>query len=504
MKKRLILFICFLLVGILAKASSPSEQVFKLHLFGEPTSLSPFAQKTTGNMYFLGQLYCPLLKWDNQKTIPAGGDCQFKGPKKVVCTINPDLKFQNGEAVTAEHYRQSFIRFLDPGQPWARAEILFSIRNAREVMNGKKTPKDLGVSVEKKKLVFQLERPDADFLLTLANPILTAVWKTEIPSLNDFAQFQSCGPFQIESWSTGHEIILKPNVLFPFKNPQRPRLKFVFVSEDSLALQYYQKDELDFLRRLPTLYYEKWENSPELHKISQIRLDYLSLSPSFRHEDLGRALAQSVDFSAWQKLYHAGPRPGCFGIPERWTKGPVCWDQDIPSAQKSLSQLKDKKLLEGLRFYYSKQGGDDHDRGMEFLQSQWKKNLGLEIRIESTENKIYLEKLKNAQLPFFRKGLWPERASCLAALENFTKTSAENYPRVDDAEFEGLIQKLQTASTDQSIPLCRRGLEILRDRFFLIPTGPIFFSILIKPGWTGVNLNELNALDLSELTFSKK
>ena len=497
--KRLFVFIaCVLLTGSTLLAGP----VFRMHLFGEPSSLSPFLQKTTGSAYFLTQLYCPLLKWDNFKTLPAGGDCHFQDQKKVVCKINSELKFQNGEKVTAEHYRQSFAAFLDPLHPWARAEILFSIRNAKAVVLGQKSPDLLGVHVQKDKLIFELEKPDADFLLTLANPLLTAVWKTEVPSLADFSKFQSCGPYQIQEWKTGHEILLKPNPYFLVKNDKRPLLKFVFVTEDSLALQYYQKNELDFLRRLPTLYFEKWEKSPELFKISQVRLDYLALSPAFRDENLARALAQSIDFTAWQKLYHADPRPGCFGIPDRWTNGQVCWEFDVKQAQKAFSLVKNKEKIKDLRFFYSKQGGDDHERGVEFLQSQWRKNLGIEIPIEGMENKIFLGKLKNKELPFFRKGLWPERDSCLAVLENFGKNSNENYPQVDSDLFESVLLKLQTANSTQAIDLCRKGVEILRDKYFFIPTGPLFFSLLVKPGWQGWTLNELNTLDLSNLVFT--
>ena len=49
--------------------------------------------------------------------------------------------------------------------------------------------------------------------------------------------------------------------------------------------------------------------------------------------------------------------------------------------------------------------------------------------------------------------------------------------------------------------LCSEGLEIIKNSFQVIPTGPIYFSMLLKKSWTGLKINELNQMDLSDLKF---
>lgn len=473
---------------------------FRLHLSGEPSSLSPFTQRTSASGYLLAQLSCPLLKWQSGEAIPWAAKCRLeKKGQRIRCEIDPELKFQNGEPVRAEHYLKSFRAFLNPTKPSPRADLLFAIRGAREVVAGKKPSSELGVSAKDRVLTFELEENSADFLLTLTNPLLTAVWSEDIPTRENFSKFVSCGPYQFSAWSSGKKIVLTPNPHFPKGHPKRPDLEYLFIAEDSLAYQAYQKNGLEFLRRLPTLYLPQWEKSIELHKVDQIRFDYLALSPEFRDPAIARALAQSIDFETWRKLYHAKPRPGCFGIPESWTKGPVCWDFNPSRAKIEFEKIKGDPRLKRLRLFYSKQGGDDHDRTMEFLQTEWKKNLGLEVKIEAQENKIFLETLRNTKAPFFRKGLSPERPSCLAILENFMTDAPENYPQVRRDDFDKLVRKLSRASGSEAGPLCRQGIELLRDEVFLIPTGPIYFSLLAKPDWQGWTLNELNQLDLSGL-----
>ena len=497
------LLFLILLVGAVTQvapevlAAEAGKPRFRLHLFSEPSSLSPFVQKNSGSLYLLAQLSCPLLKSTDSGSRPWGAHCEVK-KQTVTCEIEKSLRFQTGENVTAEHYRKSFVASLNPQKPSPRAELLTQIHNAWAVLQGEKPVSELGIKATGNRLVFSVDGNPGEFLLTLANPLFTAVKDAEIPTREEWRKFSSCGPYQIENWAEGKKIQLVPNPHFPLGHPGRPDLEYLFIPEDGIALQAYQKGELDFLRRLPTLYLGQWENSPELRKVDQIRFDFLGLSAEFRDPHLAEALGQAIDYEAWQKLYHAKPRPGCFGIPDTWTKGRICWDFNPLAAKAALAKMQKDPRLAKLRLFYSKQGGDDHDRTMEFLQDQWRKNLGLEIKVEGQENKIFLETLNHQGAPFFRKGLSPERASCLAVLENFIKGAPENYLQWDDSRFKELIEKMRAPSKDPS-KLCREGVLRLKDQGLLIPTGRIYFSLLLKPGWQGLELNSLNQLDLSGL-----
>jgi oligopeptide transport system substrate-binding protein len=498
-------FLASALVGLAAArvgAAQPlSKSTFKLHLFAEPTTLSPFLQRNSNSSYFLSQMSCPLLKWTGTQTVEAGASCRFQKQFLLVeCQIDPALKFQDGSPVTALHYQQSFQQFVNPDKPSPRAELLLSIKNAGSILKKEKPLSSLGIKADQNKLTIELENPDPEFLLRLANPLLTAVATPDIPILPAWQNFKSCGPYQISSWSSGKSILLAPNPHFNRGHADRPPLQFLFVTEDSLALQYYQKNDLDFLRRLPTLYIPAWKDKPDYRSIQQIRFDSLLLSPDDRKPKLAKALAQSIDYEAWRQLYFAAPRPGCFGLPAAWTDGPICWDFKPSEAKATLKTLKPAGAALGLRLFYSKQGGDDHDRTMEFLQDQWKKNLSLEVHIEAQENKIFVETLRAGKISFFRKGLAPDRASCLAVLENFRSDHPENYVKFQDPDFDQLIDALKKQNSKKSkAKLCRDGVLALRDKAYLIPTGPIYFSLLVKPNWEGVQLNNLNHLDLSQL-----
>lgn len=475
---------------------------FRLHLFSEPSSLSLLYQKNSNSFYFFNQVTCPLLKWDNNELVPGAANCNWVLPgKKYSCEISKNAKFEDGTDILGEHYLKTILQFLTTTPAAPKADLFFTIKNAQAIFLKQKKESELGVKTEGKKIIFELENIDTDFPQDL-----TQVFYTASKSINESwlstktSSPVSCGAYALEEKKSGQYISLKPQIGYPHAHPHRPYLKFIYAAEDSIAYQYYLKNELDFLRRLPTLYLKKWQNSSELITSEQIRLDYLGFNIKSQVFQVSEILAQSIDFKAWQDLYSAKPRPGCFGLPVNFSNKQVCWDYSPIKAKEDLVGLKLNN--QKVKLSYSKLGGDDHERTTDFLQEQFKNNLNLNVRVEGLENKIFLQKLENNELDFFRKGIAPTRATCLAALEKFSSESSENYIQFKNNKYMDLLQKLRTTQENEvklKSKLCFEMLLILKDEAHIIPTGPLYFSMLLKPQWQGVFLNQLNQLDLSQL-----
>ena len=137
---------------------------------------------------------------------------------------------------------------------------------------------------------------------------------------------------------------------------------------------------------------------------------------------------------------------------------------------------------------------------MEWLQSQWLKNLQIKVQIEDLENKLFVQQLETNPPPIFRKGISLDRPTCSAALEAFREGDPENYLHIKDKVFQSDLRILRsTHSQSEKKKLCTKSIKYLIENHWIIPTGPIYFSLLVDPKWTGWKLNELNQLDLSEL-----
>lgn len=508
---------CFILLIIAFSAFAPSSQGadgpaitprrFKFHLINEPSSLRPWEQKNSSSSYLLSQIVGTLLTYQDKKLSGNLAEkCFFKKPTLVQCDLKKNLKWSNSKPLTALHFVKAFQNFVDPKNKAPQAEILFGVKNAKSIFLGQLPPEKLGVEAKtspaSSSLFIKLEEPDIDFLYNLSNSLLAPLPDEGLPSIDELKKspksWISSGSYMISSWNAPEQVLLSPNTEYWKKN-QRPPLEISVIGEDSVALNLYEKDELDFLRRLPTLLIPKYKDRSDFFQIEQYRFDYIGFSPKFRENlPLRRSIGLSINFKELQNLFHSPGLPGCPGVPSHLVDKEECLQFDLVEASSEWSNLKNKPNK--IEIIYSKQGGDDHRRSMEWLQSELKKNLKLNSEASSMDNQIFLERLSQKPGDVFRKGLAPSRPTCSSALKAFQANNPENFIQFSDPKYETLISQLgRTENLNKRKKLCSEAIHILLKDYWLIPTGPIHFTLLAKSEWKNWKLNELNQLDLSEL-----
>ncbi|HEX4924129.1 MAG TPA: ABC transporter substrate-binding protein [Bdellovibrionales bacterium] len=483
-----------------------AEDVFRFHLGEEPWTLDPARLHGNEHSYFNSLVFTGLFKYDNQKgLIPAGAkSCARPNTRKLVCELNPEMKWSDGTPVLAEHYVQAYRHFVDPGVGGPDIELLLPLKNAAAILKRAAPPERLGVSAPAPRtLVFEFDTPDYDFEHKLVSMGLVP-WKT-LPDVNKPLEALFNGPYKIAKWERGKKVIFEPNPHYSGGHPARPKIEVVFVLEDITALTLFENGTLGFLRRLPTMHIPKFRAHPGFTQIPFVRFDYLGLGPELdAHPELRKALALALDYDGLKNMLHALGRPGCPSFPETFMDKPRCLPYDVKAAKEALAKVPAEVKAKTLKLAISQQGGDDIKRQAEWFQGQWAKNLGLKIEIESFENKVHLQNLKVAPPALFRKGVTLDRPTCLAALETFAAVNPENYIRFKNDEYENVLKKLNSdlpRRTKKS--LCGRGMQILLDSYKAVPLGRIHFTMLLDRKFKGWTINELNQIDVSGLHVMK-
>ncbi|UXR63568.1 peptide ABC transporter substrate-binding protein [Bdellovibrio bacteriovorus] len=469
--------------------SYSADKVFRLHLATEPGSLDPNKQKTSASSYLLGNMYRNIFTFDdNAGLVPdLGGKCSRDRKQILTCKLKKNLLWSDGSALTSEDFLRTYKKLLDPKTAAPRADLLFKIKNARDIYSGKTKMGALGITTpDALTLRFEFQEADPDFEYNLASFLLA-------PTKSDLSAYS--GPYKLAEWKKGQKIILAPNKTYQGGHASRPVVEFLFIEEDTVALQLYEKNELQFLRRLPTLFIPSHKKRPDFHWIPVTRLDYVGFGPELKdREDLRKAFIYSLNYVELQKIFSSEGRPGCVGVPDNWfpTKAP-CYDFDLKKLQKGLSGST-------YTFMFSSLGGEDHKRATEWMQNQWMNHAGLKTHLEAKENKVYLQILQSGPPALFRKGVSPDRPTCLAALETFAPESPENYFRLKDPEYSRILSSLAKANKQaEQKKWCQAGMDFLMQRHLWIPLGGIHFSMLVKPEFTGWKINQMNQLDLSNL-----
>ncbi|MBK9322476.1 MAG: peptide ABC transporter substrate-binding protein [Bdellovibrionaceae bacterium] len=479
-----------------------AEPVFRLHLASEPINLMPSQQKTSSASYLMHNLYRNLFTYDDdQGLIPDLGDsCKRENPLVLICKVKKNLKWSDGSPLVASDFLKAYQRILDSKESAPRADLLFKIKNALAIYKNQEKMESLGISSPSPDtLRFEFAEADPDFEYNLASIQLAPI-KNQLFSAEKANELVVSGPYRISKWIQKEKIVLENNPHYKSGNAdRRPKVEFLFVAEDSVALQLYEKNELSFLRRLPTLYIPKFKNRPDFLWVPVIRFDYIGFGPELKkHPKLREALALALNFPELKKIFSAEGMPGCVGVPLSFVLKELCYRHDLQKAKLALSQ--DKNTPTNLKLMYSSLGGEDHRRAAEWLQSQWSKNLNIKVQVVMRENKVFLRDLQKETPSIFRKGVAPDRPTCLATLETFANWSSENYIQLNESDFQSILKKLsETTNLEQQKKICTLGLSYLMDQFYLIPTGPIHFAMLIRPEFQGWKLNSMNQLDLASL-----
>ncbi len=522
-------FAVFFAISTAAMAAFSQQQtrpdqpaVFRFNLSTEPSHADPARINSSESNYFLMNIHRGLytLSSTGQPTPEIAESCRLVGKKKYRCALKKTAKWSDGAPLTAEDFVLSWRRLVAKDVKGVGIQILANVQNAVQAHRGIKEPSALGIrALDSRRLEIDLAEEDSDFLSKLAHPVL-AVTRTGFELHREAFKTVSqagktipvSGPYLVSDWSKADRIRLAPNPHYDGVRKEsaslsRPIVEILIIDDDETAFNLYREGTLSFLRRLPTHYLKTWQSSPELHQIPVIRFDYLGFGPELNEQkSLRQALAKALRYEELKRLYSALGIPGCPGILPEWMTTVPCHEFDLESAKKEFAQVSPEWRGRRLPLGFSKLGGDDIQKGMEWVQAQWKTHLQFQVELKPTEQGVYVNQLKNNPPAIFRKGVGLDRASCLAALEIFTKGDGENYIRFENAKYEDTVRRLRQTAQPLSTAgrkLCMEGVKILIDEAAIIPLGQIHFSILAKPEFENWVLTPLNQLDLGLLKYRK-
>ena len=469
----------------------------------EPQHLDPArSQASSANYFFYNSLRGLYKIDDNNNVAEEGGRCEWFSEKVLLCQLI-DQNWSNGEPLTAQDYVRAFQHLVDPKLASPRANLLKNISKAPMIIKGELPVSELGVhAMDSRTLKLEFSQRDQEFLYKLASTALYPTHKTHSADTKSYKKFIVNGPYLIESWIPGKQMILKPNLEYKKGHPKRPKLKVHFIDDEMTAYRLYEKGKLQFLRRVPSQMMPALENRPDYFQKPMLRFDYIGFGEELmKRDNLRKALIHAIDYEQLRQLLGGIERPGCPSIPKQWLVKQKCFEFNLKKAKTFLSQVAKEDLAKIFQFKVSQLGGNDVKKQAVFIQNQWQKNLGIKVRISQVDSKMFIRELRTTPPDIFRKGVGLDRPTCYSALETFTTDSKRNYIQFKDQSYQNNLEtmkKLEVKSKDYR-KLCQKGINHLLDLYRLLPLGEMHFTLLVSTDYKGWTLNGLNQLDLSQV-----
>jgi oligopeptide transport system substrate-binding protein len=489
-------------------------RVLRRGLPGEPQTLDPQVADDTYSFQVVWDLYEGLTALDRDGTVTPGvADSWTTDPTGTIYTfsIRPNAKWSDGERVYAGEFVAGLRRAVDPRTASGSANLLSVVKNANEIIGGKKSVAELGITAPSENSIrLELERPAPYILQILAEPIAAPLHQRhnmngEAPSSANAMVTE--GPYVLASRVPNSYLDLTRNTYYwDAEHVAVEKIRYVNAESEATELREYIAGELDLTYTVPI---------PDLTRVERDLADQLQTSPILGtlylaldvsepplrdNRDLRQALSMSIDRSFIAEHLTLGVNPAysfvARGIKDYeppsylWASWPR--DQQLSYARRlyERSGYSQTRPLH-LKLYFN--SGEGIQRIMVAVAGGWKQNLGVETTLSSDEFRVFLTGRKDhSRWDVARLGWWADYNDPSSFLEIFSKTSGQNDPGYRSSEFNSLMDSARAdADANERLMFLRKAEEALLNDYPIIPIYFYTATRLVKPYVGGAQISAM-------------
>lgn len=491
-RRTLIFCLLPLLVFACSRASlSPTANEVRISLSTEPPTLDWNLATDNVSFQILNQLMEGLTQYDdNLNPIPAvakSWEIQDNG-KTYIFHLNKNYKWSDGKGVTAQDFRYSWLRLLNPKTAAEYAYFLYDIKGAQEFNSGKiKDENKVGIHVvDDWTLKVTLKKPIVFFpaitTFMVTYPLRKDIVKKYGDRWTDPQNMITCGPFVLKEWWHEYRLRLTPNPFYGgTPKPSINQLTIFLISDPSTVLSLYEMDKLD-IALPPPIALPKYKNHPDLLTHTKLRGYYYGFNIHKKPFDdlrVRKALAMALDKKEIPNILKGGERavdswipPGMFGFDEK-----IGLKFDPEKARGLLSEAG-----YGEKITLTFNSDPVNKKIAEWAQAQWKKHLGITVKLDNQEWKSFLSLLKTDPPPLYRLGWGADYPDPDNFMNLFTSHSGNNHTGWKNQTFDSLIAK----GSVEKDPVIRKQIYdqaqrlLLEEDTVIVPLFVIVQNILVK------------------------
>jgi peptide/nickel transport system substrate-binding protein len=221
---------------------------------------------------------------------------------KVTFTLRPDLKFSNGDPLTAEAVKFTFDRIFGQGGVTVGNMAMAAVPDAEHVQ-----------IVDERTIEMTLDTPNtllfgnmAQFGNSILNPAVVEPFMTEDdPYAHEWLESNTTGteqgPFILESWEPGNQWVLARNENYWGEPPLLERIIFKIIPDPSSRLAQLQSGAVDVAYEIPRADLALLEGDPNVQVIRDTTrtVVYLGMNnelPPFDNKLVRQAISYAIPY----------------------------------------------------------------------------------------------------------------------------------------------------------------------------------------------------------------
>ncbi len=456
--------------SVSTEAVDVDTSTLTLFLRSEPPQLNSSMSTDTVSGMVLGHVMEGLLRYDeNNRLAPGIAERWEITETQARFYLRPDALWSDGEPVTAHDFVFAWQVALDPANASEYAFILYPVKNAEAINNGELPLDALGArAVDDQTLEVTFERPVAYFDKLVAfstyYPIRQDFYESTNGSYGSDAHTMIYnGPFLISRWVHGANLLMEKNLQYWDRDRiELEALDFAYITSDATAtLNLFKDDKIAYASLGAENLINAMEQGWDIFRFMDGGVFYIE----FNHRE-GRPTANANLRKAMQYAQDSaelvfkvtklpGYLPGKSLFPV-WLRGvDGFFRQEYPAPEAELNLEKARHHLE-----LAKQElgvaeipplvlltGDNPVSNIqsEYYQQIFRKNLGLELKIDKQIFKQRLAKMLSGDFDMVLSGWGPDYDDPLTFADLFASWNQNNRGRYANPELDDWVSVAQSS-----------------------------------------------------------
>ncbi|ROS27034.1 ABC transporter substrate-binding protein [Raoultella terrigena] len=474
----------------------------------EPSSLDPHKVESDVEFNIISDLFDGLVSVSPAGEIQPRLAAKWDNKDNTVWTfhLRPGVTWSDGTAITAQDIVWSWQRLVSPAtaSPYASYPGNMHIVNAQDIAQGKKTPDTLGVkALDDDTLEVTLSQPNAAFLPMLAHPSLVPIDKVLVSRFGEKwtkpEHMVTSGAYKLSRWVVNERIVAERNPRY-WDNAATVinKVTYLPISSEAADVNRYKAGEIDIVFTLPINQFTQLKKTmgEQLNVSPQLATYYYEFNttrPPFNDPRVRLALNMALDKDIIaEKVLGQGQRPAWL-ISQPDIGGVKLHNPDYASWPRDKRIAEAKKLLSEagyndshpLVFNLLYNTSESHQRVAIAASSMWKKNLGVEAKLQNQEWKTMLDTMHTHNFDAVRYAWIADYDDAATFLNNFRTGDSENTSQYSNPAYDEALRNAAKAPDVATRGKFYQQAEDLLGKD--VPAVPVYHYVrthLVKP-WVG-------------------
>lgn len=388
-----------------------SAATFKFRLMAEPQSFDWHIASTSIETPILMNIMEGLTEVDENlkpKACLAEKFTVSADQKTYTFTIRKNVKWSDGTLLKAQDFVEGWKRLLTPGTAAPYAYLLYDVVGAEEFNKGQE--KDFNkvsiVAKDSQTLVVTLKKPVAYFLYLTGFWPLFPVRKDLMDSLNTQwarpGKLVTVGPYVVTEYRPQNKIILGPNPNYWRSRGNVTEVVAQVVKDSATALNVFKSGGIQMMQDFSPDDLKQAKAMIEFKTFPYLKSNYLAFRVKgsiAENADFRRAIVHAIDRKPIPKILNGTQKVATSFVPPKVvgydSKMGVSFDPEKAKAFLKKSGVDPAKVTIEMVARNS-----ERPRILtQYIQSELKKNLGLNVQIQLFDHKVFRSQITTANYP---------------------------------------------------------------------------------------------------------